>query len=284
MRCTRLRLCAAATVAAEKERLAALLAEVRQQQELADGRQPTAPEAARLEHFPAHRFTYLCNTQGRHRKTLRSDLKEMLHKEVRPHEWTAGAQVIFGPPAPAYTARIAEAHAKATVVVTSKIAAAVSCAHDAQASSERLHTVRASETYFPTYELFAHNSIDAVVLPFPMPYPARQHAHMRVPHDKFIDTLHIKLRVGGIFGFVTDSEPFYAFVGTELHRTFADWDVLDAASPEVGHLAPRAGDFEREPRHMVWLRKSKLTEKALEDRLMAYDFSRLKLRALDGGR
>jgi tRNA G46 methylase TrmB len=107
---------------------------------------------------------------------------------------------------------------------------------------------------------------------------------MRVPHDRFVDTMHLKLRVGGVFGFVTDHEPFFAFVGKELHRTFADWDVLDAAAPEVAHLAPQAGDFEREPRFQVWLRKSKVTEKALAERLERYDFSRLKIPPLTKGR
>ena len=105
-------------------------------------------------------------------------------------------------------------------------------------------------------------------------------AHKRIPNDRFIDTLHIKLRVGGVFGFVTDEPALFAFVGKELHRTFADWDVVDPESQDVGHLAPRDGDFDRRALHQVWLRKSKPTTATLAQRLRGYDFSRLKLAAL----
>ena len=98
----------------------------------------------------------------------------------------------------------------------------------AENGSENLRIIEEDATYL-LGKNFSDNSLDAVHLFFPDPWPKTKHHKRRIVQPDFVSLVAAKLKPGGEFRIATDWKPYADFIA----------DVFDQQSQLVGGIVER---------------------------------------------
>jgi tRNA (guanine-N7-)-methyltransferase len=74
------------------------------------------------------------------------------------------------------------------------------------------------EGYRVTHQFFANESIDAVFINFPDPWPKKRHAKHRIVQPHFVQEVHRILKKDKLFTLVTDDEDYSRIMIDVIHR------------------------------------------------------------------